>query len=149
MNVWGPVFFGALLVLCTCTKQGDVVITDCPIQERDCIKTVGPDNVSVTFDITPKPVKTMSKLVYAAVLTQRGTPLSGARVTVALSMPGMYMGNNRVMLAEKGKGRYEGEGVIIRCASGKKIWKADVHAEFPDTGPGKEATSSFIFEVKD
>jgi hypothetical protein len=55
-------------------------------------------------------------------------------------MPGMKMGPNRVVLKEVGEGIYEGAGVIVRCSSGRRTWRATI--TFSDLGEVK-----FIFDV--
>jgi hypothetical protein len=42
-----------------------------------------------------------------------------------------------------GAGRYEGKGVIIRCASGKKTWQAEVTVKRPK----RTDVVDFVFEV--
>jgi hypothetical protein len=51
---------------------------------------------------------------------------------IDLGMPGMKMGPNRVTLKKNGAATYEGQGVIVRCKSGKTIWQATV--TLPDIG---------------
>jgi hypothetical protein len=55
-------------------------------------------------------------------------------------MPAMDMGKNRVTLKQTNSGTYEGRGVIVRCRSGRRTWKATV--EFPELG-----TVDYIFDV--
>ena len=59
---------------------------------------------------------------------------------IDLNMPAMNMGTNRVLLKVLGQGVYEGRGVIVRCISGKKTWRARVI--LPDIG-----ATDFIFDV--
>ncbi len=61
-------------------------------------------------------------------------------IAVDLSMPGMYMGENRVMLKRSPDGTYSGKGVIPKCRSGRRLWKATV------TVPGAGA-AGFLFNV--
>ncbi|MCL5022789.1 MAG: FixH family protein [Nitrospirae bacterium] len=123
-------FFGA--------KQGQDPsrAPDCEIDKGACSKEVGGDEV--TIDITPKPVKAMQELVFH--LTFRRNSPSGflataggggvgglpGEFTLDLSMPGMYMGMNRVLLRRTSGGTYSGKGVIPKCRSGKRLWKATV-----------------------
>jgi hypothetical protein len=58
-----------------------------------------------------------------------------------LSMPGMRMGPNRVELRRAGDGSYEGKGVIVKCPSGRKLWKAAVLL-------GDEQIAEFTFTVE-
>ena len=59
---------------------------------------------------------------------------------VLFGMPEMKMGPNQVSLQASGKGVYEGTGIIVRCSSGKRIWKAAV--VLPGIG-----IAEFIFDV--
>ncbi|MBW1698076.1 MAG: hypothetical protein JRH18_07615 [Deltaproteobacteria bacterium] len=96
---------------------------DCDIQNRSCTKDLG--NVSVTFDIQPKPVRAMHDLVFT-VRFKDGMPQSSPYID--LGMPGMNMGANRVLLKTVGSGVYKGKGIIVRCPSGNKIWRATLTA---------------------
>jgi hypothetical protein len=108
---------------------------NCNIQEGSC--TLDLSGHKVTLDIHPKPVKAMNDLTFRVTLT--GEPLSSLPY-IDLGMPGMKMGPNRVVLKEVGEGIYEGAGVIVRCSSGRRTWRATV--TFPDLGEVK-----FIFDV--
>jgi nitrogen fixation protein FixH len=99
----------------------------------------------VALDLEPLPPRAMSDLTFVARVTRQGAPLDGAAVEVALSMPGMYMGENRVALAPAGGGTYRGKGVLVRCPSGKRTWQADVEAR-PGDG-GAPIRGRFTFEV--
>ena len=103
-----------------------------------------PDGFSVEFDIMPKPVAAMSDLSFAVTLTRRGTPAADvSSVMLDLSMPGMVMGKNQPAMKGAGAGRYGGKGVIIRCASGKKTWQAEVTVKRPK----RTDVVDFVFEV--
>jgi hypothetical protein len=41
-------------------------------------------------------------------------------------MPAMAMGPNRVILKQVDQNTYEGKGIIVRCKSGKRTWRATV-----------------------
>ncbi|UCG21857.1 MAG: hypothetical protein JSU80_04575, partial [Deltaproteobacteria bacterium] len=59
---------------------------------------------------------------------------------IDLGMPGMNMGRNRVLLKPAGKLVYQGAGVIVRCPSGRRTWKAKLTV--PDVG-----AVEFVFNV--
>jgi hypothetical protein len=92
-----------------------------------------------TLDITPKPVRTMQDLTFRVTLSGK-TP--SEELSLDLTMPGMEMGQNRVLLKPVREGVYEGRGVIVRCPSGSKTWKAMLTV--PAVG-----SVSFIFNVLD
>lgn len=71
--------------------------------------------------------------------------MDGAEVSLALTMPGMYMGNNRAPLKGLGGGRYAGQATLVRCPSGRRGWVAEVTAELPS---GRRS-ASFPFEVSE
>jgi hypothetical protein len=108
---------------------------NCDIQHASCTQEL--PETRVVLDIFPKPVKAMADLTFRITLTGKqpaGSPY------IDLGMPGMKMGPNRVPLKSLGNGVYEGAGIIVRCPSGKKVWKATV--TLPDMG-----AAEFIFDV--
>jgi hypothetical protein len=115
--------------------EGEERAIDCAIESGPCTKSLG--DGTLTLDITPKPVKAMHDLTFTVAL-------SGLTPTIDpfidLGMPGMVMGPNRVPLGRAGDGTYQGTGVIVRCPSGRRTWKATV------TIPGKGAVE-FVFDV--
>lgn len=94
---------------------------DCGIHASSCTKTIG--NYSVELDIHPKPVTAMQDLTFRVSVT--GDAISQTPY-IDLGMPGMHMGPNRVDLKPSTAMSYEGQGVIVRCPSGKRIWRATV-----------------------
>jgi hypothetical protein len=62
------------------------------------------------------------------------------KITIDLGMPGMFMGNNVVTLRRQASGLYRGTGIIPRCLSGRRLWKAAVNAP----GVGKV---EYVFDV--
>jgi hypothetical protein len=114
---------------------------DCRIEAGSCEKITR--GFSVVFDIVPKPVKPMNELTFSATLKDRGTPVEDASVLLDLSMPGMYMGKNVVALRYAAAGVYSGTGVIVRCPTGGRIWKATVTIK----RGGGEAVVDYVFET--
>ena len=108
---------------------------DCGIHKSSCTKTIG--NYSVELDIHPKPVTAMQDLTFRV-------SVSGGAISqtpyIDLGMPGMHMGPNRVDLKPSAAMSYEGQGVIVRCPSGKRIWRATV--TLPSIGKAE-----FTFDV--
>ena len=115
--------------------------TECMMNTGPCIKTV--DDLSVAVDITPKPLKAMRSLLFRTTISNKGRPVTDASVLINLSMPGMFMGQNIIRLTHLNEGIYEGNGVIIRCPSGKKIWQASVAID----RAGRKSVVNYIFEV--
>ena len=114
----------------------------CDIQHGPC--TSEAQGMTITFDIRPKPVKTMSELRFMVTIKKSKIPVTDASVALDLSMPGMYMGKNRPVLKHLGLGTYQGTGIITRCASGQRTWQAKI-----TLGRGDPATIAlFQFEVQ-
>lgn len=103
------------------------VNVDCDIQSGGCEKQIS--TRTIHLDILPRPVKAMKDLTFQLKIS--GEPLSKAPF-IDLGMPGMKMGPNRVMLKKNDLAIYEGQGVIVRCKSGRTIWQATV--TLPDIG---------------
>jgi hypothetical protein len=110
-------------------------LVNCSIQEGPCTKHLA--GMSVTLDILPKPVTAMKDLNFLVTL-------SGEKKTASpyidLGMPGMNMGPNRVELRPVKDNVYEGQGIIVRCPSGRRAWKATV--SLPEVGKVE-----FVFDV--
>lgn len=126
-----------------CAKQIENAEIDCDIHAGHCLKII--ENISVIFDCNPKPVKSMSEILFSVTLKEEDKPIRNAQVEINLTMPGMFMGENRILLVHKENGRYEGKGVIVRCPSGKRIWNADVIIGRPSK---KTVHTSYVFDVK-
>jgi hypothetical protein len=110
-------------------------MVNCDIQHSSCTQELS--GTKVVLDISPKPVKAMTDLKFRIILTGKQPK---APPYIDLGMPGMKMGPNRVPLKSVGNGVHEGTGIIVRCPSGKKVWKATVTV--PNMG-----TAEFIFDV--
>lgn len=112
---------------------------NCNIHEGSCTRQVA--DLSVTLEINPRPVRAMSLLNFKITLAGQTAP---APITpfIDLDMPGMYMGPNIVRLKAVGAGVYTGQGIVVKCPSGSRIWRATV------TIPGR-AAAEFIFDVLD
>jgi len=108
---------------------------DCDIHVQSCQKVIG--SRAVELDIHPKPVTAMKDLTFRVKVS--GEQLSQAP-SIDLGMPGMHMGPNHVTLDQISPTAYEGQGVIVRCKSGKRIWRATINLP----GIGK---TDFTFDV--
>jgi hypothetical protein len=110
-------------------------LINCDIQNQPCAQQAF--GGTVTLDILPRPVKAMDPLTFRVKLENIETEKTPF---IDLGMPGMTMGPNRVEMEPDQPGVFEGEGVIVRCPSGKTIWRATV--TLPEKG-----TVDFIFDV--
>jgi hypothetical protein len=132
----------ALLIADT-TSAGSQDRIDCNIQKAPCVRMTG-SGMDVEFDVAPHPVKAMQELLFMVTLKKQGKPVSGASLVLDLSMPDMFMGNNQTKLKEEPSGRYSGRGVIPRCVTGRKTWKAFVTI----AQRGQVEQVAFLFEVQ-
>ena len=108
---------------------------NCDIHNNTCTQKLA--ETVVVLDVSPKPVKAMTDLKFRISLKGK-QPADSPYID--LGMPGMKMGPNRVSLRVLEQGVYQGTGIIVRCPSGKRIWKATV--TLPDMG-----SVEFIFDV--
>lgn len=95
---------------------------DNTIHEKACTITSG--SYTVTLNIDPKPVKHMKELTFS--VTVSPCDKLPASLLLDLSMPGMAMGKNQVTLVKKSGCTYEGNGIIVRCMSGRTLWQATI-----------------------
>jgi hypothetical protein len=96
---------------------------NCDLHHGTCTKSLS--GGTVTLEVNPKPVKAMKNLLFRVTLSGN-LPADTHPSYIDLGMPGMNMGPNRVILKPAGPGAYEGRGIIVRCPSGRKIWRATV-----------------------
>ncbi|MBI5076462.1 MAG: hypothetical protein HZB62_15025 [Nitrospirae bacterium] len=120
------VLLSALLLSTHAPAQG-AENADCLIDQGPC--TVTAAGRQVAFEISPRPVRMMKELTFAIRATGRD---AAPALLLDLSMPGMYMGRNEVVLKKTSDGTYRGKGIIPRCPSGAKLWRAEV--SIPGTG---------------
>jgi hypothetical protein len=122
-----------------CVSAGDKYqeMINCDLHAGSCTQSLLKN--TVTLEVTPRPVKAMQDLSFRVTLNGELPPNAGPPY-IDLGMPGMNMGPNRVRLAPAGNSVYEGSGVIVRCPSGRRIWRATV------TIPGR-GRIDFIFDV--
>lgn len=112
-------------------------MVNCDAHSGSCTQRLG--ELDVILEISPRPVKAMQDLQFNLTLSGR-KQMPPATPYIDLGMPGMNMGPNRVILKPVGQGMYAGQGIIVRCPSGRRIWQATVTV--PDIGAVK-----FIFDV--
>ena len=124
------------LALCSLASDADSETrVVCDVHKGPCSVTLS--GAEVTLDINPKPVRAMQDLTFVVTLTEA---TAAANLQLDLGMPGMQMGRNRVILKPAGKSVFSGNGVIVRCPSGRRTWKANLMV--PEKGEVE-----FIFDV--
>jgi hypothetical protein len=100
-----------------------------------------PSGGEVTVELAPRPLRTMRDLQVRASVPSKIAP---SEVSVAFSMPGMEMGQNRVRLEASPEG-WKGTAVLVRCPSGRKGWVAEVSVTVP--GGTQPETARFPLTV--
>ena len=133
----------ALLLLLVFAVSGESIAAgkghspiNCSIQDGPCVREMA--GHKVTLEVLPRPVIAMQDLIFK--VTIDGDITLSKPPFIELNMPAMNMGRNRVSLKLNDKDVYQGSGVIVRCKSGHRTWRATVN--FP--GIGK---ADFIFDV--
>jgi hypothetical protein len=112
-------------------------LINCDLHQGACTRNLA--GSTVTLAVAPRPVKAMQDLFFQVTFNGK-LPPNAQLPFIDLGMPGMNMGPNRVQLKAAGKATYEGQGVIVRCPSGRRTWQATV--TIPDVGQ-----TDFIFDV--
>ena len=110
---------------------------NCNLHQDACTQSL--TGATVTLAVTPRPVKAMQDLLFQVSLSRK-LPPEAPPPYIDLGMPGMNMGPNRVQLKSSGNNSYAGQGVIVKCPSGRRTWQATV--TIPDVGQ-----TDFIFDV--
>ena len=133
-----------LLIALLLTITGHISAGDKFQESINCNLHAGPctrlfSEQPVTLEVSPRPIKAMQDLEFKVTLNAK-LPPNTQLPYIDLGMPGMNMGPNRVQLKFTGNATYEGRGVIVRCPSGRRTWRATV--TIPDAGH-----TDFIFDV--
>ncbi len=110
---------------------------NCELHRGVCSQSLS--GSTVTLAVTPRPVKAMQDLLFQVSFSDK-LPPDAKLPYIDLGMPGMKMGPNRVQLKSAGNNTYEGRGVIVKCPSGRRTWRATVTV--PDLGQ-----TDFVFDV--
>lgn len=108
-----------------------VVLPACNLAAGPCARPLTGGG-EVVLELSPRPLAAMRELGVRVVV--RG----GTAVSVSFSMPGMEMGENRVVLSPAGDGAWEGKAVLVRCPSGRRDWVVQVDVT-PAGGPPRAA----------
>ncbi|HWR00710.1 MAG TPA: hypothetical protein VN371_02520 [Chlorobaculum sp.] len=125
-------------VLCSTSAKAGTKAESDNVLNWPCTKEI--PGRKITLDITPKPVRHMADLTFRVTIT----PCTSIPSTLVLdlSMPGMYMGKNQVVMTRKEPCIWEGKGVIVSCMSGRKLWRATILSSII-------ANPAFNFELSD
>jgi hypothetical protein len=141
LSVYTVLLLAAFLLAAPgCISAGDKYqeLINCDLHQGVCTQNLS--GSTVTLAVTPRPVKAMQDLLFQVTFSAKLPPNTNKLPYIDLGMPGMKMGPNRVQLKSAGNDTYEGRGVIVKCPSGRRIWRATVTV--PDFGQ-----TDFIFDV--
>ncbi len=128
-----------LLLLFGCSG-GTKAEVDCDPHAGPCTKEAG--EYVITLDVAPKPVFHMKELTFDVTFSEKSPPIESESLLLDLSMPGMDMGKNQVTLEKTGNNRYSGNGIIVKCPSGRTLWRATVLLS-------ENLKPTFTFNVRD
>jgi hypothetical protein len=108
-----PKLFAAVLCFAICSALHGAGSrperVECDVHAGPCKATLKGSQLSL--DVEPKPVRAMQDLTFT--ITFSGAK-PGAAPYIDLTMPGMNMGRNRVILEPAGEAVFQGKGVIVR-----------------------------------
>jgi len=116
----------------------------CDLARGPCATRAG--RALVTLELVPRPPRAMRDLEFRVSVQPPAAAGSGDG-SVALEMLGMYMGENRVALRPAGEGAWRGQGVVVRCPSGRRTWRARVALPPPGAGDSQFVEAAFTFDV--
>jgi len=118
---------------------------DCDLSAGPCQKVV--EGVGISLEAEPRPVRSMADLDFTVRASRAAGPAAAADGAIALTMPGMYMGESRVALAPAQGGALRGKGVIVRCPSGSRTWSAEVAVRLREPAGAAPVRATFTFEL--
>lgn len=128
MRFYAGCIFAVVLIFLYACDRGQTNKEICDFQNVLCIEKI--DNLEVMLDIEPKPLRTFRETEFIVTVTE--TDKIPDELLLDLTMPGMFMGKNQIVLRKTGKNKYAGKGVIPRCPSGKSLWQAEI--SIPEKG---------------
>ncbi len=109
----------------------------CDFRDGSCTRMV--DSLKVTISVEPAPPVPMKETVF--IVKIEGKEILSENLIMNLTMPGMYMGKNQIVLRRVAANFFMGSGVIPVCPEGGTFWNAEVFLS-----PGE--TVRFGFNVK-
>ena len=140
MNTVMPGFLLIFMLFLFSCSSGTKETADCDPHDGPCEKQAG--EYGITLDISPKPVLHMKELTFTVSFSDDSPPIASDLLVLDLSMPGMDMGKNQVTLERNAARRYSGTGIIVKCPSGRTLWRATVLLS-------ENLKPAFTFNVRD
>lgn len=108
-----------LVVACAEHDEGQ---EPCRFDEGPCVKKV--NSREFILETNPAPPQAFKETTF--ILSIKDGGVKSDEIILNLSMPGMYMGKNQIILKRNGKDTFTGKGIIPRCPSGKTLWQAEL-----------------------
>lgn len=105
--------------------------SSCDLHQNSCNVTLK-NNISLEFDINPKPIPLMKPLQFRVLLSDIQLP----SIEISLFATNMNMGLHTFKLYPKGNGVYEGEGMLPTCVMGNMLWQANLIINAPSESLG-------------
>lgn len=121
---------------------------DCDLDAGPC-RREAPGGLRLELDVEPRPVRAMAELRLTVRAWRGAEPVRGGAAELSLRMPGMYMGENRIALAAQGDGSWRGQGLLVRCPSGKRVWAAEVTLRPTEPAAAAPLSGTFTFELSE
>lgn len=126
----------ALLFTLACSKANAPENAKSAAQAASASQTTGVAPLKIDVKIDPaEPAPNKPAKFNITITDQEGKPVTGADVNIVLTMKTMDMGEEKIKLADKGNGQYEGEGKVTMAGD----WNAAVTAK----KGGQSAVQSF------
>lgn len=126
----------ALLFTVACAKANAPENAKAAGQPASAPQTTGAAPLKIDLKIDPaEPAPNKPAKFNITITDPDGKPVTGADVNIALTMKTMDMGEEKVKLADKGNGQYEGQGKVTMAGD----WNAAVSAK----KGGQTAVQSF------
>ncbi len=79
--------------------------------------------VSASLDLSPKPVYAMKDIEFTLQLKPE---IPEAHIMLDLTMPAMYMGENKVEMKEISSGVFKAKSVFAECTTDDRLWNIEV-----------------------
>jgi len=120
----------AVLLTAACNRKEPASAELDPRKAGNTAETAAePSTLNIELAVDPQQPKPNTPAKFVATITDlQGKPIEGADVKASLTMKQMDMGKNEVTLANKGAGRYEGEGQFTMAGD----WEVTVLAQHHD-----------------
>lgn len=99
---------------------------NCQLHQQACISRY--QNITLTLDITPKPIPIAKQLNISAQIT--GT--TPTQVQLDINGSNMYMGYNRITLKQQTDGNWTGKSLLAFCTTDAMQWQLTLLVDLPD-----------------